>query len=96
MSQVTVYEPTIQKTAQKALQYAIRSELAAGLTLTLVDNGKPRAMELLEFIADGLRDDLPIGRVDVYPKGSAARPLGADEARVIAARSHLVITGVGD
>ena len=65
-------------------------------TITIVENGKPRARDLLVFIAEELQATLPIATIDVYSKASAGKPLEGDEAKVIAARSHLIITGVGD
>jgi hypothetical protein len=96
MATVTVYEPTAPTIEPGSLKYATRGELADGLDITLVNNGKPRAKELLEFLGEELKKDLPIRSVEVFSKPSAGKPLTGDEAKVIAARSHLVITGVGD
>ena len=96
MATITVYDPTAPTIEAGTLKYAARGELADGLDITLVNNGKPRARQLLQFLAEELRRDLPISTIDIFDKGSAGRPLSGDEAKVIAARSHLVITGVGD
>ncbi len=96
MATVIVYEPTAPTIDPGSLKYATRGELSDGLSLTLVDNGKPKARDLLGFIAEELRKDLPIASIDIFTKGSAGKPLSGDEAKVIAARSHMVITGVGD
>ena len=69
---------------------------ADALRLTLIENGKPNARKLLGFVADELRSRLPLATVDVYSKPAAGKPIDADVADMLAARSHLVISGVGD
>ncbi|MDE0652934.1 MAG: hypothetical protein OXI26_04740 [bacterium] len=66
------------------------------LHLTLVENGKPNARALLGYVADELRSRLPLAAVDVHSKPAAGKPIDADVADMLAARSHLVISGVGD
>ena len=67
-----------------------------GVRLTLIDNGKPRARDLLLMIADGLRKRLPIASVEVFNKGSASRVIDEAEIAAIAASSDAVIAGLGD
>ena len=96
MSLITVYQPAgFHKPAQPANR-AQRVALPAAATLTLIDNGKVHARLLLQLIADRLRTRLPIDHVEVFTKASAGLPIGAEEARRVAARSHLIVTGVGD
>ena len=59
--------------------------------LTLIENGKYRARELLRFLGQAL--DLEF---EVFSKPAASKPIDADEARMLAARSRLVLTGIGD
>ena len=66
------------------------------LHLTLVENGKPNARALLTHVAEELRSRLPLATVDVHSKPAAGEPIDADTADMLAARSHLVISGVGD
>jgi hypothetical protein len=66
------------------------------LHLTLVENGKPNARVLLGYVAEELRSRLPVATVDVHAKPAAGKPIDADVADMLAARSHLVIAGVGD
>lgn len=66
------------------------------LQLTLINNGKPNAGTLLSHVADGLRSRLPLAGVDIHSKPSAGKPIDAGVADMLAARSHLVIAGVGD
>ena len=64
--------------------------------ITLIENGKPNARLLLGYVAEELRGRLAVGAVDVHSKPSAGKPIDADVADMLAARSHLVISGVGD
>lgn len=66
------------------------------LHLTLIENGKPNARTLLGHVADALRSRLPLAAVDIHSKPAAGKPIDADVADMLAARSHLVISGVGD
>lgn len=66
------------------------------LHLTLIENGKPNARALLGHLADELRGRLRLATVDVHSKPTAGKPIDVDVADMLAARSHLVISGVGD
>lgn len=68
------------------------------VVLTLIDNGKPKAREILATIAEELSRTHPRIRfvVEVHSKPSAAAPIDADTAQRLAARSRMVLTGVGD
>ena len=62
----------------------------------LIDNGKPNARDVMQFVAAELQERFPISRVDIFKKSSAGKPIDPDDAKVIAARSHMVISGIGD
>lgn len=96
MSTVTVYVPTPPNVKAPLQTSAPRGDLPEAPVLTLVENGKPHARDLLQLLADELRTTYPQLEVDVFSKASAGKPLDGDDAKVIAARSHMVITGVGD
>jgi hypothetical protein len=96
MAQITVHRPDAQARPAAAVEYATRRKVPEGAVLTLIENGKPHARDLMRFVAAELEQRVPIARVDVFSKPSAAKPIDADEAKALAARSHLVITGVGD
>jgi hypothetical protein len=96
MATIKVYRPDVITRAAATIPQAPREPVPEGAVLTLIDNGKPRARDLLQRIAERLRTRLPIGRVDVFSKPTAAKAIDADEARMLAARSHLVISGLGD
>lgn len=78
------------------IHLAERHPLPEKARITLIDNGKPKAKELMSMIADALRERLPIGRVEIFSKGSASRVIDEDEVASIAASSDAVIAGLGD
>ena len=96
MTQITVHRPDVRAQSATEVKYARRTTLPEGAVLTLIENGKPRARDVMQFVAAELQQRFPIARVEVFSKASAGKPIDPDEAKVIAARSHLVITGVGD
>jgi hypothetical protein len=75
---------------------APRRALGAQTRLTLIDNGKPRARDLLLLIAEGLKARSGLASVRVIAKGSASRVIDAAEIADIAASSDAVIAGLGD
>jgi len=96
MAEIELLLPTKAESKPPATELAAREPVADGAVLTLVENGKPHARQLLQLIAEELRARLPIAKVEVFSKPSAAKPIDPGEARALAARSRLVITGVGD
>ena len=96
MTAITVLIPEYEDDATTQSARARRHAFTRPSVLTLVDNGKPKARELLGYVADELRRLLPIERVDIHTKPTAAAPIDADTAKLLAARSHLVVTGLGD
>ena len=97
MATITVFRPDVADTVPETdMARAPRRPVEDGAVLTIIENGKPKARVLLQYVAEALRARLPVATVEVFSKPSAAKPIEADEAKVMAARSHLVITGVGD
>lgn len=96
MGQITVLRPDLPAPAQETFEPAPRGALPEHPAIGLVDNGKPHAKELLELLAGELRARLGDGEVVLLRKPSAAYPISVEQAADMAARAHLVITGVGD
>lgn len=96
MAQIQVLRPDVDTASATPTPLATRRKLHGDVVLTLIENGKPKAKELLELIGDQLRSRVRIARVDVFSKPSPAKPIVEDEAKMMAARSHLVISGLGD
>jgi hypothetical protein len=96
MSVITVLRPDQDAQPAARVAYARRGGVEADAHLILIENGKPHARDLMQFVAAELENRFPIGSVEVFSKPSAAKPIEPDEAKEMAARAHLVITGVGD
>lgn len=78
------------------LQPAARRALGPATRLVLIDNGKPRARELLLLIAEGLRAANGLGSVRVISKPSASSVIDDAQVAEIAASADAVIAGLGD
>ena len=96
MSTITVLNPLYEAPGPEAVTMAARSTPSEPVVITVIENSKPHAKELLSYVAEGLRDRLPVADVVVHSKSAAGKPLDADEAEMLAARAHLVISGLGD
>jgi hypothetical protein len=97
MTRITVLAPDYEAAPPVTITPAPRRPLgAAPHRVTLIENGKPNAQVLLSAIANELRARIPGIEVDVHSKPSAGRSIDDADAVRIAARSHLVITGLGD
>jgi hypothetical protein len=95
---INVYNPTVGEPAGAAFELAPRGgdPPEGGYRVLVVENSKPRAKWLLHRVADLARERLPIADIEVHSKLSAGKELDGDVTRMLAARSHLVITGLGD
>ena len=97
MATIELVNPELQDEAPPAgLEPAARRGLDSGTRITLIDNGKPRARELLLLVAERLRQWGAAGNVRVLSKGSASRVIDDAEIAAIAASSDAVIAGLGD
>ncbi len=97
MTRIRVHRPVTDLAGEAAATLAPRGQLPAdGAVVTIIDNGKPKGRDLMERIAERLRGRLPVRAVEVHTKPSAGAPIDADVARMLAVRSHLVISGLGD
>lgn len=96
MTTIRVHRPDLAEGSVEALEMAPRGDLGADAQLTIIENRKPNAKYFLSEIGKHVRDRLSLAAVDVHSKPSAAAPLDADVTRMLAVRSRLVITGLGD
>lgn len=96
MSTITILTPHYETAPTPAVSLAPRRMPTEPVTITLIDNAKPNAKALLNYVAEGLGDRFPVAEILVHTKPAASRPIEADEAQAMAARSHLVISGLGD
>ena len=96
MTTIDVLNPEYETEGPEEVRMADRSTLVEPVVITVIENSKPHAKELLTYVAEGLQERLPVGEIVVHSKSSASKPIDADEAEMLAARSHLVISGLGD
>jgi hypothetical protein len=96
MALVTVMRPDVQEAEAPALSLAPPPPADRPLVLTLIDNGKPKARELLQAIASELGALVPLASVEIVRKEAAAKLLPEAEATAIAERSDIVLAGLGD
>ena len=96
MGEITVLNPEYEEVDHLHVSMASRRNLIEPVTIAVIDNSKPHAKELLTYVAEGLRDYLPVEEIIVHSKSIAGKPIDADEAEMLAARAHLIISGLGD
>ena len=96
MSTITVLSPMYESGPAAAVDLAPRSTPQEPVTIAVIENGKPNAKALLGHIAEGLRERLPVADVVVHSKSAAGKPIDTDVAETLAARAHMVISGLGD
>lgn len=96
MATIRVLRPDVPENDAPSTPRARRTPVDGPAVLTIIENGKPNARALLQLIGGEVGERTRVSRVDTHSKPTAARPIDVDEARMLAARSHLVITGLGD
>lgn len=96
MTLLTVKRPDMAQVAALPLLRPPPLPRRSGLRLTLVENGKPKAKLLMQEIAHAMAGDLSDLRIETVSKASASWPVEPKQAAEIAARSDLILTGLGD
>lgn len=91
---IRVLDPTAQET-QETLKDAPRLVSLAGCTVGLLDNGKMRARELLDYIEDMLCSQHGVARVVRLHKPDASRP-APPTVVVQMQQCDAIISAVGD
>lgn len=96
MSSVTVLSPVYEEAQVAEVAMAPRVAPGEPVVIGVIENAKANAKELLTYVAEGLRNRLPVADIVVHSKSAAGKPIDADAAEMLAARSHLIISGLGD
>ncbi len=96
MAKVQLYRPDLQDAPLPAAVTAPRRMPPDGFRITLINNGKPKTLQLLTYIAEAFARQYAVRSVEVHSKPSAGSPIDEVTASTISARSDLVITGLGD
>ncbi len=93
MSGITILNPTgINRVEARAVSPRIAT--LEGARLGLLNNNKPNAALLLEYVADHLTRDIGIGELVLKQKPNPA--VGADSLDAYASEVAAVITAIGD
>lgn len=95
MATITVYSPVSDNTLDGA-EMAPRRPFREGARIVLIDNGKPKAKELLTYIAEAVSEQHGRASVELYSKRAASEVLADAVAQDIASRSDFVLVGLGD
>lgn len=97
MAKITILRPDEPERASESLELAPRAELPPRPVVGLIANGKPLAREILEALAEEIgRHAGRTVELELLEKPSAAYQISAEQARVMAVRAHVVISGLGD
>lgn len=96
MSMISIHVPVPPSEPNAPLSLAPRELPTEGLRLGLVDNGKPRARDLLVLLGEELARVLPVTSTVLVSKPSAASPLEEEQVAALADQVDLAVTGLGD
>ena len=92
---LTVLDPTVEP-APGGLVQASRVTEIRGLSVGLIDNGKPKADVFLRRLGTVLKEKYGVGDVHVIRKDDASTVAAPEILVDVARRCHIVIAGVGD
>lgn len=95
-SLIWVHDPCPPRVEHEPVPLASRAADRGEVRLGLVDNGKPKARELLSLLGQALGERLPIVATELISKPSAANPLTDAQAADLASRVDVVVSGLGD
>jgi hypothetical protein len=91
---VIVLNPALESVPPEA-QLAPRPDSLAGLTVGFLDNGKPMADVFLQELAEVMEKRYGLEAL-LEGKADPSRVVSPGQLTSLAARSHAIITGVGD
>jgi len=97
MTRIQVLRPDVEELEAASIPRAPRSPLPERPVIGLIANGKPLAVELLTALVDELAGRT--GRrfeVELLKKPSAGHSITQGEAQRMAARCHMLVSGLGD
>lgn len=89
-----LFSPKPQPTA--GVSFAPRLPSLEGATVGLLDNYKSNAVRFLEFVGTLLQQRHGAGELVPMGKEALSKPAPGELVADLAARSHLIVTGIGD
>lgn len=93
---MTVIDPRGERAETGAHTSANRLETLEGIHIGVLENHKTNARELLTTVAEILQRDHKVGSYEVAHKAVFSQPAPADVLEGLAARSRMILTGIGD
>jgi hypothetical protein len=96
MTELKVLRPDAVLVADKSTVVAAQRRALAGARLVIIENGKPRAAELLGTIATNLVDRFGLRGFEIFSKPSASKVITDDEADTLAGSADVFLAGLGD
>jgi hypothetical protein len=96
MPKLTLVRPDRESAGPGHIAGARRSLPDGEVRFTIVDNGKPKARELMALMIDELASTIDVAAVSIVSKPAATATLSAEQARAIADRGGFVLAGLGD
>jgi hypothetical protein len=93
--QLVLLDPTV-KTRPGVLSLAPRLDSLEGITIGLLDNTKDKSDKILDYIADILDKEYHFKDILRFRKIRAGMPPSAGLIADMKARTHAIVTGVGD
>jgi hypothetical protein len=93
---LTLVRPDHETDTVATITPAPRRPLQEGTVVTIIENGKPKARELMRLMVQEISRELPIADVRIVSKSAATVTLSQEQALEIAAASQLVLAGLGD
>jgi hypothetical protein len=95
-STLLVHRPDADDPPVAPGELAPRRPIDGGARLLLVDNGKAKAKDVLNHLAEELKERMPIASVETISKPGAGYPLEDEQIAELAERADIVIAGLGD
>lgn len=96
MGKLTLVRPDHQAAGADRIAPAPRSMPVGEVSVVIVDNGKPKARELMGLMIDQLRPEFEVGSVRVVSKPAASATLTGEQAHEIAGSATFALAGLGD
>lgn len=96
MSELKVLSPVAEPPEGTALLELAERGAIAGRRLIVIENGKPRANELLSAVAEGVRERHGLASVEIFSKPGASQPVEDETVIELAAAGDVFLTGLGD
>lgn len=91
-----IYRPDLQEDLMPEGTMAPRAAPRDGYRVMILNNGKPKTIQLLGYLIDEFKKHRLVASVEMHSKPSAGSPIDDAVAAAIAARSDVVIAGLGD